>query len=821
MSEQTKKIVVPPYLLRRLEAFRIVKGDDTSYLLRDKVQGKTHDFDPWQFFILESLSGSDSFERLQTAFQDRFDRQLTRKELDELLGSVADRKLFDESSAGHTLLAPFMQITYVVEGGKATPKPFAGAGVPTPGPAVVAAPPARPPAAPAAAADGPSQPAELPAGVQDALGMDWASTDRFYGLFDPRPLLRLVGPVLKPLWYLVYPVPLMMLAALYLSFGYSELLISDLEALKLQVSLFEHLLFVFLSVHIVTTLTAALVADHFKVSVDKWGVCLTLGFMPRWVLKMTGAERLTRKQTMWLHGSTLIARMVMYSLGALVWYSTRDAHSSMTEVGLLFMFSCGIGLLLESGNPLIKANGYFLLSAYLNEPHLRGKAYAALLNKFRGGVYKAADSTLLAIYALASSTYVIFILLLVGYVIAKFVLGDLALGGSGILVALGFTGFMLWKNFEGLKKFGETYEKQAQFDRWRSRTVAVDTVEGEVKVQRKSYWKPALLICFIVLMFLPYRYEPSGSFTIFPVRKASISTDTPGLLAEVMFDGGEAVKKGTVLAKLAHDDYLAQIKVLQADVIEQEHVVANLKSLPKPEEVKVAEQQVELARSQVPFSRDKADRLEKLLPSGAITMEELETAKKAFEVDKSQIIEKQANLALVKVGPTKEQIAAAEAKVVSLKEQLAGYVAKVDRTVLRMPFDGNILSLHLRDKTNSYLPAGSVFAEVENTGYVTAQIQVIESDIPYLQVGSVVRARPASYFNEEYEGKITLIDRNVTAKSFGNVILALALFENKDGLMKTGMAGQAKIAGTTVPVWKAFTNSVIRFFRLTVWGWIP
>jgi len=828
MSEQTKKIVSPPFLLRRLEAFRIVKGDSTTYLLRDKLQDKTYDFDPWQFFILEALPGSESFERLQTAFQDRFDRTLSRKELDEFFASVADRGLFHESAAEHALLAPFMQRTYKVENGKAQPQPFS-ASAPThaaspaqPASAPVpAAPPPAPPAGAPPAAGAPTQPTELPAGVQDALGMDWASTENFVGLFDPRPVIRFLRPLLLPLRYVVYVVPLLMLAALYLSFGYSDILISDLENLKLQVSLFEHLLFVFVTVHVVTTLTAATVADAFKVSVDKVGICLTLGFMPRWVLKMTGAERLSRNQTMWLHGSTLIARMVMYSVGALLWYSSRDAHSSLTEIGLLFMFSCGMGLLLESGNPLIKANGYYLLSAYLNEPHLRGKAYAALVNKLRGGVYKAVDSNLLALYALLSTTYVIFILLLVGYVIGKFVLGELALGGSGIIVALGFSVYMLWRNYEGLKRFGQTYEKQVQFDRWRSRTVPVGTPDGEIPVQRRSYWKQALLFCFVLLLFLPYQYQPSGSFTIYPLRKASITTDTPGIISDVRFDGGEAVKKGTVLATLSHDDYQAQVKILQADIQEQQHVVANLKALPKPEEVKVAEQQLEVARSQVPFSRDKAARLEKLYPAGAVTLEELETARRAAAVDRMQVVEKEAALALARTGATPDQIAAAEAKLVSLQQQLAGVVDKVDRTVLRMPFDGNILSLHLLDRANSYLPVGSVFAEVENTGQVTAQISVVESDIPYVKLGSLVRARPTSYFDDDFEGKVVLIDRNVTPKSFGNVILVLATFDNKDGRLRTGMGGEAKLEGVKMPVWKAFTNSIVRFVRLQVWGWLP
>ena len=53
---------------------------------------------------------------------------------------------------------------------------------------------------------------------------------------------------------------------------------------------------------------------------------------------------------------------------------------------------------------------------------------------------------------------------------------------------------------------------------------------------------------------------------------------------------------------------------------------------------------------------------------------------------------------------------------------------------------------------------------------MTAQIDIIEADIQHVKIGTVVRARPTAYFNEEFEGKVTLIDRNVTAKSFGNVV---------------------------------------------------
>lgn len=821
MSEQTRKIVTPPFLLRRLEAFRIVKDGQTSYLLRDKVLGKTHDFEAWQFFILESLGGSESLERMQTVFLDRFDRTISKVELDQLFGLVADRQMFDEAAKGHPLLAPFMQRTYDVKDGKAQARPFSAAAVTADVPASGAVMPPVPPAAPAV--DGvPAQPEELPPGVEDALGLDWRTTRKFYGLFDPRPLLNLLAPVLPSFRHLIYVVPLLLLAALLLVFGYSHLIVADLAAIELEFNLLEHLLFVFVTVHVVVTFTAAAVAHHYKVSVDRVGVALTFGFIPRWALKMTGADRLTRKQTMWLHGSTLLARIMLFSVGTLVWFATRDANSSLTQISLLLLLASAAGLLIEAGNPLVKANGYFLLSAYLNECHLRGKAYAALLNKLKGGVYKKVDNNLLALYGLLSATYAIFIILLAGYLIAKFLYGDLALGGSAIIIAAGFVGYMLYRNYRGLKKFGETFERQLQFDRWRSRTLPVDAVEGEVPAKtRVSYWKRALMVCAVLVLFLPYPYEPGGSFVVFPARKASISTDTAGVISEVFFDGGEEVKKGAILARLSSDDLQAQLKVLDADIEEQRQVIANLKALPRPEEVAVAEQQLAVAQSRVPFSRDKLGRLEKLAPSGAVTLEEVESARKDHDVDKMQVVEKQAALALAKTGATKPQIAAAEAQLVSLQEQRAGIASRVDRTVLRMPFDGNILSLHLKNRVNSYLTVGAPFAEVENTGHVTLQIDVVEADLQYIKVGSVVRARATSYFHDEFEGKVTLIDRNVTPKSFGNVVKVLATFENEGALMRTGMAGQAKISAVSMPVWRAFSHSATRFIRLQLWSWVP
>ena len=139
-----------------------------------------------------------------------------------------------------------------------------------------------------------------------------------------------------------------------------------------------------------------------------------------------------------------------------------------------------------------------------------------------------------------------------------------------------------------------------------------------------------------------------------------------------------------------------------------------------------------------------------------------------------------------------------------------------------MPFDGNILTLHLKDRINSYLEGGKPFASVENTGYVNAQVQIQESDLQFVKIGMEARAHSTSYFFDEFKGRVVQVDRNITDnKTSGTWLNVIVLIENKDGRLHTGATGEAKIGPVTLPVWQAFTLSIEHFFLVDVWGWLP
>ena len=820
MSE-SKKVALPAYLPRRLQAFRIIHGDNTTYLLRDKLTDKTHDLEPWQFFVLEVLPGCETVEKLLSVFQDRFGRELTEGEVLKFFGTLADRRLLDEESAAHPLLKPFTKQSFALHLGLAKPRTFEELA------ALMAQSSTQTPATPLAPAHKKEELPEdetLPAGVQEVENLDPRHAGRAWKLFEIKPMLQALLPLVSPLKWVVYLLPFLGLSALILGIRYANLAWADLQTLQRVTTLLGHAITSLLTINILTVLTQAFIAQAFRASVGPLSIGLRFGFFPRFTVRIRHTEQLTRRERIWLHAGPLLMRVFLFSVGILVWYNLRETAPLLSRFGLSISFLCAINILLESANPLVKGNGYHLLAAFMNEPRLRAKSYKAFMSRLRGGTAPEAESNVLVAYALANFLYALLLVVIIVMIVSKFVV-HLQIGGATIIVVLVLAGYLLRRTAQRFAKISTAYERSVQFDRWRKRALPAEGGEAK-QVQTPTsrttvYVRTAVLLSLLLLLFLPYRYEAGGNFDIYPSDRQVITTDVAGIVEEVNFVGSESVKKGTVIARIAATDLKSEIAVLTAKIAEQESVIKDLQARPKKEEVVVAQRALDVARKREKFSRERVPRMERLYKDRAISFEEYDAARRDWEVDVDEVAKRVADLALVKTGVTPDKIAAEKAKLDSLVEERATLNGKVDRTTLRMPFDGNILTLHLNERLNSVMDKGQAFATVEDTRSVTAEIQVPEADIGYVAIGAPIRAKPAAFFDREFVGKVQTLDRNVTVKTYGNVVKVIAVIDNPNGELKTGMTGYAKIGGTTMPVWKAFSLALLRFFNIQVWSWIP
>jgi putative peptide zinc metalloprotease protein len=463
----------------------------------------------------------------------------------------------------------------------------------------------------------------------------------------------------------------------------------------------------------------------------------------------------------------------------------------------------------------------------MDEPHLRGKSAKALLSRLRGGASTEAGNATLAAYSLASFIYAYIVVLMVTFTVTHFLMLEVRIGGASIIVGVVLAVYLTVRAVKRINFISTAYNRSVQFDRWRKRALIPSEAEAPEAAPETTggrFWyfaKRALPLSLLILLFLPYPYEAGGSFEVYPVDRQVLTTDIAGIIEEVNYDGGEKVKKGDVIARISATDLKAQIAVLDAQIAEQKSIIADLKARPKPEEIILSQRELEVTQKRSQFSSDRVPRYTQLYQDRAISFEELEAARKERDVDLRDIATREAALALVKTGTPPDIIAAAIAKLKALTEERGLLDGKAVRTVLKAPFDGNILTLHLKQRLNSVLDKGQPFATIDSIGTFTAEIEVPESEISFVKLGAEVRARPNAFYNRTFPGKVQTVDGKVTTKSFGNVVKVVAVFDDAAGEVKTGMTGYAKVGSGSIPVWKAFSLALVRFFSVQVWSWIP
>lgn len=205
----------------------------------------------------------------------------------------------------------------------------------------------------------------------------------------------------------------------------------------------------------------------------------------------------------------------------------------------------------------------------------------------------------------------------------------------------------------------------------------------------------------------------------------------------------------------------------------------------------------------------------------ADALDELENMRREHAVNLATLEEDRANLTLVKVGAKPEEIASAEAKLRGLKEQRDYHAERIGHSIYTMPFDGTLVATRLKEKIGSYIEKGEILATVEDNGSMLIQLDVQESDIRCVSVGDTVRARLPAFFDNEFLGRVTLVESTVSELPLGPVVRVTVQVENADRRLKTGMAGFAKIEDEVQPVWRVLTPALSRFIRVEVWSWLP
>ncbi|MEE2780622.1 MAG: biotin/lipoyl-binding protein [Planctomycetota bacterium] len=263
----------------------------------------------------------------------------------------------------------------------------------------------------------------------------------------------------------------------------------------------------------------------------------------------------------------MYVEVVIASLATFCWWFT-EPNTIINQVSLSIMFVCSVSTLLFNGNPLLRYDGYYILSDILEIPNLRQKS-SAILNRKLGALCFGIETPedpflpkkkqgLFALYSIAAVIYrwmivfgILFFLYkvfegtgfeVIGQIIATFAL-------YGLLVQ------PVWKLIKYLSVPGRIH------------SMKTPNLLGTLAVV-------AVLLAFV--LFVPLPHHVICPLEIQPHQAARVYIEVPGILSERFVEAGSVVKEGQTLAKLDNLDIQLETVRLKGELSVLEEEITHL-----------------------------------------------------------------------------------------------------------------------------------------------------------------------------------------------------------------------------------------------------
>lgn len=154
------------------------------------------------------------------------------------------------------------------------------------------------------------------------------------------------------------------------------------------------------------------------------------------------------------------------------------------------------------------------------------------------------------------------------------------------------------------------------------------------------------------------------------------------------------------------------------------------------------------------------------------------------------------------------------ARTALAQEQLA-------KTQLRAPMAGVLITPHMEQRIGQALARGAELAIVADTGSVTAEIAVPESDAALVRVAQPVALKMNPYPTRVFRGKVERVGAELRQEGEESFVIAEARVDNPGDALKAGMLGTSKVSTGLRPLGAALFRKPLRYLWLRIWPMLP
>lgn len=266
-------------------------------------------------------------------------------------------------------------------------------------------------------------------------------------------------------------------------------------------------------------------------------------------------------------------------------------------------------------------------------------------------------------------------------------------------------------------------------------------------------------------------------------EQADVSSKISAKVSEISVDIGSTVKEGDVIIKLDTKDLQGQVDQAGAAVNTAQANLTNAQSGTRPEQIAEAQITVNNASQSYQTIKKNYDRTQALLKSGAATQQELDSAEQQLSSADAQCKTAQEQLSMLKNGNTESSIDIFNAQVDQAKSALKTAQTAFSNATITAPISGSIGSRTVN--VGDMVSPGTPIVSIINSSNLYVNAYAPLDIISKLSVGQAVVVKVSEISDKEFEGKISVINSQVSAGS--RDVLVKVTITDKDPTLKPGM----------------------------------
>jgi putative peptide zinc metalloprotease protein len=522
-------------------------------------------------------------------------------------------------------------------------------------------------------------------------------------------------------------------------------------------------------------------------------------------------------------------QLILMAVATIMWRIT-VLGSGPNDLARIIVIISWVTLLVNL-NPLIKLDGYYLLSDWVDIPNLRRKSFGYLGNVLKhrllGWPVDAIEVSvrqrrIFLVYSVCAVLYTGVLLVWVLSVVAEFLMG--IAGGLGLLLLIAFLFLTLRSSIVGLSR---GVVKHIRF----MKTLLRSPLRLAVHII-------LAVIVVVVMVAIPFPKRVTGEVAIRPIaectlrlnkhglleteyrrrganadRKTSFlqmtSTDLAALKLVRLVKDGQEVKAGDSVAVLASNQVANEIAAETSVLEKVESELALLMAPPKKEAVAEAEAQVTAARANYQQRDRDLQRIEELASKDLITHEELDTKRAEVAIAKAELVNKDASLQLLRSPPKPEEVAVLQAEIDRQMAKLGFLRSQQAAQTIRAPMSGRV---DIRQADDEIL---SIVDDRE----VEILVPVSDFDVELIKLGQEVQLKVRSYPSEVFQGKVTHVPLSAEVVDNNAIFAVSVVVDNEEGRLRNGMTGYAKIECGRSSLVRKIIRKIASNVRVEFWSW--